>query len=352
MLHYYWTIKLKTAYRLGLPKEYVSRREPLTKVRGSIEPVDYVRHGELGRYLCTYREHSYDNPAVALFAETYRRVRSGGTGFAASLHSVYLAFLNATNGIRRPRRELMQTKHFRNPYYNDYNVVIDVSKQILRGQSFDFAPDSNWSGFLFDVSMLFEYFIRKHLSRSIPGLRMAGKNSDGKTIPTGTKKRRLIPDLVFDYDGQLYVFDVKYKYFDRIDGVSREDLFQLHTYIGQWSNEKSVSGCGFIYPIKSQQLKDFIKNEKKEIINYDNLNNDIPSEDHIIYKDVITQQGSSVSFFILFLTVPQNTLYTDEAQFYGQMTANCDFFRQIIEQYVLKHGNMDNGMHRLGCREI
>ena len=41
-------------------------------------------------------------------------------------------------------------------------------------------------------------------------------------IRTGTGKRL------------FYVFDVKYKAFDTVYGVKREDLFQLHTYIGQY----------------------------------------------------------------------------------------------------------------------
>ena len=34
----------------------------------------------------------------------------------------------------------------------------------------------------------------------------------------------------------MYVFDVKYKTFDPQFGVKREDIFQLHTYIGQYGN--------------------------------------------------------------------------------------------------------------------
>lgn len=49
-------------------------------------------------------------------------------------------------------------------------------------------------------------------------------------------------------DGPMtYVFDVKYKPFDLRYGVDRGDLFQLHTYAGQISNNNELGGCGFIF---------------------------------------------------------------------------------------------------------
>ena len=69
----------------------------------------------------------------------------------------------------------------------------------------------------------------------------------------GSYMRKLEPDLVFENDGGLYVFDVKYKAFDPQFGVKREDLFQLHTYIGQYGNGASIKGCGFVYPISEER---------------------------------------------------------------------------------------------------
>lgn len=104
--------------------------------------------------------------------------------------------------------------------------------------------------FCFDVSMLFEYFIRKLLKRD--GLRLLSKFEQRYEIPTGaigSYRRKLEPDLVLENNGDLYVFDVKYKSFDSRYGVKREDLFQLHTYIGQYDNTAAIKGCGFICPI-------------------------------------------------------------------------------------------------------
>ena len=143
----------------------------------------------------------------------------------------------------------------RNPYYADYNPVIKLSKQILRNELLNFGAPSEASAFFFDVSMLFEYFVRKLLKRA--GVALHEKSGRQWQIPSGLRhgyiQRKLIPDLIFDLNDETYVFDVKYKSFDFNYGVSREDLFQLHTYIGQVSNQHNVAGCGFIYPIRESR---------------------------------------------------------------------------------------------------
>jgi 5-methylcytosine-specific restriction enzyme subunit McrC len=50
-LIYLWKVKMKKAYRLGLPKKYVSKQENLNTIRGNIDSVDYFLNGRnTGRY--------------------------------------------------------------------------------------------------------------------------------------------------------------------------------------------------------------------------------------------------------------------------------------------------------------
>lgn len=98
LLVYLWLVKLKKAFRLGLPKAYETRTESLTQVRGRLDPVDYFLNQQRARYRCTYREHSYDNATTRLIARTLlrrrrdrdcRRLHDGGRSipFSAGLHS-------------------------------------------------------------------------------------------------------------------------------------------------------------------------------------------------------------------------------------------------------------------------
>ncbi|HCN78275.1 MAG TPA: restriction endonuclease [Verrucomicrobiales bacterium] len=299
LLNYLWLVKLKKAFRLGLPKAYETSTESLTQVRGRLDPVDYFLNQKLARYRCTYREHSYDNDATRLIARTLEHLDSHD--FLRGAHTLNQTFQIATEGRHHALKKLLATQPVRNPYYADYNPVIALSKQILRNELSDFGDKSKTSAFFFDVSMLFEFFIRKLLKRA--GVVFQSKNDRQLTIPSGLlngyTRRSLIPDLLFDINGATYVFDVKYKSFKfsgrNGGGVSREDLFQLHTYIGQVSNRHRVAGCGFIYPIRESRWHDSGLEATSGIL-----------------SDAIIQGGRTIPFHVVFLKVPEQQAIPNE----------------------------------------
>ena len=313
LLAYLWNIKFKRAYRLGLPKTYITKNDRISRVRGTIDAVDYFRNKTSGKYLCSYREHSYDSPATALFIKAYEAVEH--YSFCQRTRNVYNAFLIANQGVKRSRQEILRTSHFTNPFYNDYNVLIDLSKKVINQKGSDFDSQHDSSAFFFDISMLFEYFIRKLIKRG--GVRLRSKFKKRYEIPAGAPgryMRKLEPDLVFESDGGQYVFDVKYKAFDKQFGVKREDLFQLHTYIGQYGNEDSIKGCGFVYPISE---------EKWDALNLDKTQG--------LIKDDIHQQGKYIPFYVLFLKIPKNT----SPDFNSLMNEQCRVFIEAIQSKIL-----------------
>lgn len=295
LLVYLWLVKLKKAFRLGLPKAYETRTESLSQVRGRLDPLDYFLHQQRARYRCTYREHSYDNDPARLIARTLQHLDSHA--FLRDTHTLSQTFQVATQGHRSELKDLLATKPVRNPYYADYNPVIALSKQILRNELSDFGDQSQTSAFFFDISMLFEYFVRKLLKRA--GVAFQSKSGRQWTIPSGLRngftRRNLIPDLVFDIHGATYVFDVKYKSFDFTHGVSREDLFQIHTYVGQVANRYPVAGCGFIYPIRESRW------DKRGL-----------DTNQGIFSESISLGGRLIPFHVAFLKIPEQGSIPDE----------------------------------------
>lgn len=313
LLAYLWNIKFKRAYRLGLPKTYVTKNDRVSRVRGSIDPIDFFQNKTSGKYLCSYREHSYDSPATSLFIKAYEAVEH--YSFCHRSRNIYSSFVTANQGVKRTNQKILKTPYFTNPFYNDYNVLIDLSKKVLTQQGADFDSKNESSAFFFDVSMLFEYFIRKMMKKD--GIRLLSKFEHRYEIPTGSfgkYVRKLEPDIVFESNGGLYVFDVKYKAFDTVYGVKREDLFQLHTYIGQYSNATSINGCGFIYPISENKWKSFGLDRSYGLI-----------------SDVIHQQGNEIPFHVLFLRVPSD----GQLDFNRLMSEQCRMFMNIIRSNVL-----------------
>ena len=163
--------------------------------------------------------------------------------------------------------------------------------------------------------MLFEYFIRKLLKRE--GAHFHSKFEQRCEIPSGViggeYKRKLEPDLFFEYEGAHYLFDVKYKNFDQRFGVKREDLFQLHTYIGQYGNDVNIRGCGFIYPISESKWNQLKLDKIQGVV-----------------SDIIYQQSKKITFHVVFLKIPGN----DESEFPQLMKKECDNVIQSLRNKV------------------
>ncbi|WP_320112042.1 5-methylcytosine restriction system specificity protein McrC [Draconibacterium orientale] len=313
LIIYLWKIKMKKAYRLGLPKSYISNKERLNKVRGNIDVLDYFSNRTLGKYQCNYREHSFNNHATKLISATFKKI--GNHEFLNDCNLIRNGFYTATNGEKSNYRELTNTKHFLNPFYKDYNEVIDLSKLILKNELSDFGDNSENNAFFFDISMLFEYFIRKLIKRL--GLLVESKFDERLEIATGNEnfRRKLEPDIVFHHENKTFLFDVKYKSFDFRYGVSREDLFQLHTYVGQYGNKYDLKACGYIFPISSTNWERMVETGS------------------CCDDSEISVMGKMLSFYVIFLKIPNDS----DENFYSKFTNNCDLFLKTIEGIIEKN---------------
>lgn len=317
-----WKSALKKAFRLGLPKQYVNKSEDLIKIRGNIDINDYInRQAREGKYLCNYREHDYNNPVNRLIYYVFNRLNTKHNSLILDCFRIGGAFASGTNGCLPNLSDALATKRVTNPYYNDYNRVIELSKNILRSNFGDISnSENNTSAFLFDVSMLFEFFIRKVLVRH--GFNLLQKDDKQFRTSRGLvndNDYHLKPDIIVDYGESFGVFDVKYKNFDFTYGVKREDLFQLHTYVGNLMNHKTVSSCGIIYPIRQSRFEEF--NDKK-----DHLGNN-----RFIHSKISIDE-KEIDFFVVFFIVPEEA---DKDEEFEQIFTNS--IKTFAENFPKAH---------------
>src|SRR5690606_28042274 len=159
LIQYYWTIKLKKAFRLGLPKVYEKQTTIRSKVKGNIDVAHFELNKTIAKYKSTSRNHSFFCNQNLLILEAFKKVNNDF--LSKELFAIKQAFSVAGRGEKRNNQELLSVKKFTNPFYSDYNEVLSISKMLLENGAIDIGTKSPFSGFLFDVSMLFEYFIRK-----------------------------------------------------------------------------------------------------------------------------------------------------------------------------------------------
>lgn len=325
LLGYLWNTKFKAAYRLGLPKCYTTKSEKLVSPRGQLDTMGYYEYPQRGKIGCTYRELSYSNSAAALFVQAWKVLnkRESTKVFCRPTANISQTFQQALGDERFRRSELLKTKHFTNAFYGEYNDLIDLSKFVLRSWGSDFSSEAKADAILFDVSMLFEYYIRKLLNRN--GFRMLPKKEerplDVPTLPLeGEYRRDMIPDLVFQVDDGMCVFDAKYKNYEPKYGVKREDVFQLHTYIGQYGNDAPIKACGFIYPIGESKWRKY-RNDKT---------------DAVVLNTKMAQQGREILFCVGFLVVPDQDEDGKVAQeeFWEKMSQNAQNLANKLRETI------------------
>ncbi|MGH7986551.1 MAG: 5-methylcytosine restriction system specificity protein McrC [Candidatus Binataceae bacterium] len=263
LLVYLWKVRLKQAFTAGVPKLYVRKTERLPMIRGDLDLNACLRvPADLGRYVCNYREHSFDNEITRLINKTFKYLERGGNGWERLLADVQRlrgAFLEACND--RPLLPARGTRPISNPYFAAYEEVAKLSRMILAGESGGLGTDDDeFSGFLFDVSLLFEHYIRKLLGGS--GLTLEPKATNPVTHPSGGGCRRLLPDIMLHGSRGTLILDVKYKRWEswtnsKYPGNSRTDLFQIMTYAAayrqRYQNRCPVFGYGFVFPIQGNE---------------------------------------------------------------------------------------------------
>ena len=253
LLVYLWKVRLRQAFVAGIPKEYVSRQGRLTTVRGNLDINSLLRlPADIGQYPCHWREHSFDNPVTRLIYTTFKTLsrRDEVAALVSDAHREKNAFGEACGGcIVRP--PFTQQRRKQTPYFAAYDEVADLSRKILANETADLSlNEDEFSGFLFDVSLLFENYIRRLF---VDGrLRVEPKEKDVVAYPTGgTRQRRLLPDITLHGLRSSLILDTKYKWWNERDGASREDAFQVITYASAYRRQypnHPVRGYGLIFP--------------------------------------------------------------------------------------------------------
>ena len=262
-LVYLFPYFLKKALAQGVFKKYQKNEYNDARVRGSI---DFQRHIKYnipfrGNVAYNVKEHSHDNELTQLIRHTIEFIKT-------KKHLSFIlnndletkecvAQINmATPSYNMRERNFIINKNLRllyHPYYSAYTALQKICLQILRHETIKFGKEKDKVyGVLFDGAWLWEEFlftILKDYGFKHPknkdvsgGFRMF---RDTKSDDIDDNYRRLYPDFYKDD----FVIDAKYKHLE--NGVGREDLYQLVTYI---YCKKATNGA-YIYPCKDKNIK-------------------------------------------------------------------------------------------------
>lgn len=253
---------LQRAMSRGLFKKYRRNEYNDANVRGTINVSRHIRMNIPfgGRLAYSTREHCYDNEITQLIRHTIEYI---GTKPAVShilnndkeTKACISQIMEATPSYNlRNRTKVIgeNLKPLNHPYYSEYTPLQKLCLQILRHETIKFGSDKDKVyGILFDGAWLWEEYLWTILKEqdfkhpenknSCGGFRMFEKPEEDDLFDNNSRK--LYPDFYKDN----FILDAKYKHLE--NGVGREDLYQVVTYM---YCKKAVYG-GYIYPCAHEQ---------------------------------------------------------------------------------------------------
>lgn len=221
--------------RRDLARDYETRREVLTVVRGHVDPLQTTRDLLRGRIAihCEFDDFTANTALNRLLREASRLVAASPVlpwdlrraALGVSIRMDEVDDLHPGDILAVPDR--------RTSYYGD---AITLAKQIIRGvdRRLAYGTNKSWT-FLFRTPEAVEAGVRKVLARAFPG------RVKKKGITLAPSSLTLNPDLVFD-DGSE-VADVKYK----INRPSwrRSDLYEVVAFAtGFGASRSAIIGFG------------------------------------------------------------------------------------------------------------
>lgn len=261
IISFIWIQKLANANLHGLPKKNVKQTHKGQTIRGRMNVrksiLPYYQNDEL---VSNYYEKQIDSDIAQIIQQAYQILK---TDFHIGKINIPDSAQEALNQIQgnTNRKEYISETQYRNIKYKDiylnWKPLVDLSWDIIQRKTLSLKQNKaqNGFGFFIDMAEVWEQYLRAILKKN---LRKHGwkYRIDKEIVYKGYFfKRQLIPDLVFQKEDSISVWDAKYKrMLGRPFDVDRSDFFQIHTYIQNYINNYKVKAGGLLFPISANQV--------------------------------------------------------------------------------------------------
>ena len=271
IIAFIWVQKLANANIHGVPKTQVKREFQGQVIRGRLDVrrsiIPLHRSGEV---VSAYREKEIDKHIAQLIFQAYQILK---TDFEIG-NNIPDSAREAINQIYSAGQKQIHISEsdYKNIKYKDiylsWKPLVDFSWDIIKRKQLSLKQDQaqNGFGFFIDMAEVWEQYLRSILKKNLLPLGWRYVNEKQIAYKDYFFRRELIPDLVFQKDNEVAVWDAKYKSMKGLkDDVDRSDFFQIHTYIQYQLNHKTVKTGGLLYPI-SKTPKNFLEYQSPYLI--------------------------------------------------------------------------------------
>ena len=260
LIEYLFLSSLQRVSVLGLPQEYSKQKYHDLKVHGGLDVQNFIKKDIpfMGRISSQKNERLYVQCIVDVLYTALKMCRSEIERNFKRLNLIKNELSAAYSGRLPSQQTILNAQMHRvlsNPMFADFKQTLKFAEIVIKHNTIlpDAKDDAKMTGYLLDVSSLWEVYLEDVLRR-VDGWSVVPQQS--LELYSGCFfERENRPDFVLQKkDGScMAVLDAKFKKMDgTYSDVDREDLFQIHSYAGYY-REKGVENvkCGLIYPLSN-----------------------------------------------------------------------------------------------------
>ncbi|MFP4332904.1 MAG: McrC family protein, partial [Campylobacterales bacterium] len=281
-----WKATLEKAMtKSQIPKEYQKQSKNLDTFKGQLNISKHIQHNlfDKSRFYCDYRKLTMDTAINQTIRHTYKLLEKKGYGDLLKDIAEYDQMLQSF-GVQSKTVSPNDIKKIRYSKLNIYyKKVMELSSLIIKNQSksSNHLSHSNDSfSYFLDIAELWENYLLKVLQKNLPQYYIYSPNENGGISLFEDGSREIRPDIIIEKDAKtVAVLDAKYKWYKQIGkngnsdySVSRDDLYQMTTYLYHYGKENLNIVGFFISPIEqSIEAPKVLKNNLKHKIKVVNL---------------------------------------------------------------------------------
>lgn len=258
LLCFMFPFVLKNAVRQGIFKTYRTFERNDANVKGALNLSRHIRQNVPFGGKIAYKERTqvFDNPLTELVRHTIESIKTKPFGKSilnsdSDTKSAVSQIVELTQNYNFHVRQKIISKNAKpvsHPFFTKWKPLQKLCLAILNHSKINYhSSEKSVCGLLFDGAWLWEEYLNKILrplgfvhpenKKYKGGLRMF--KNDGDELTFDKDFRRIYPDF---YKEGEYILDAKYKPLQ--NGVSREDLYQVISYM----HTMKISRGGFIFP--------------------------------------------------------------------------------------------------------
>lgn len=267
MIALMWRVLLQRAILYGsIPRSYVTETQNIRNFKGRLDVNKQLKYNiaDKSKFYCSYRHITFDNLINRTILYTYEMLRQEKK--VANIIKDLSAHINKLYELKVCSVKELQPSMLTNITYtkmsHSYKPFISLCKLLIEQQQGKKSTDKPLQGlsFFIDIAELWELYLLDILKGGLaeePSIEVYSPNQTGGEYLTEDGYRQVRPDIIIKKDGNIaIIIDAKWKRYDRFgetdrqDGVNRDDLYQMMTYLYHYARaDDEVTGL-FVAPTK------------------------------------------------------------------------------------------------------